>query len=623
MLLQLLCNSIANGTFLEAPDLLKLVQVFKRISHSPEKEKRILSLQVLVEIACKYQNEIASGNEHDLSMLEGFVTTTVFDQIMSLTEKLSDTSEELTEMDSTEFRTLLGFSLQITKNNPSAGFFALEKALSLIDVFEKGSTNSVKNLHSSMFRFLNISLANMLEIRGANLDLYPRLKTLVESIQETSYDIFCFSINVCKTKHDDGFEPLNHKLRICTEIKALRLVKKIIRKRNYWDAYKIGIYSCCEGLWFCSAFIFKKLVGLLKLNVYNSWFKFLLLFSASETEIRLLLFPKPGLQLVQELNKEVDSSEEDIVSCEGINNDYENVNVHSFEGKLCRVCETLHSLDQILESNFEFYLQRWFVSLRMRFLESVIELSRIISKSEIGNGNLKGFLLDLFSCTIKFTHLAKEYDLVAISYLETDSKSHGIISSLALVCSLLAFCTGFLLAFLPRVDGTSFSIIPVLEDLFGRLHGFGTETTPRWQQFLPPDSEVLGLLGSFQPRKYKGHFGTFHSDCQSLCEFALSGLDQLRDSFTKESLEDVGRSTFLNKGVEFLSEVLLNCIALNLRLPKCFFKIRYVSILVYLLLWSTVLPSTGIFFFLGIDRISSNCWYLVAIVVHDCCKQNN
>lgn len=597
MLLQLLCNSIANGTFLEAPDLLKHIQVFKRISHSPEKEKRILSLQVLVEIACKYQNEIASGNEHDLSMLDDFVTTTVFDQIKSLTEKLSDTSEELTEMDSTEFKTLLGFSLQITKNNPSAGFFALEKALSLIDVLEKGSTNSVKNLHSSMFRFLNISLANILETRGVNLDLYPRLKTLAESIQETSYERFSFSINVCKTKHDGGFEPSNHKLRICTEIKALRLVKKITEKRNYWDAYKIGIYSCCEGLWFCSAFIFKKLVGLSKLNVYNSWFKFLLLFSASETEIRLLLFPKPGLQLVQELNKEVDSSEEDTVSCEGINNDYENVNVHSFEGKLCRVCETLHSLDQILESNFEFYLQRWFVSLRMRFLESVIELSRIISKNEIGNGNLKGFLLDLFSCTIKFTHLAKEYDLIAISYLETDSKSHEIISSLALVCSLLAFCTGFLLAFLPQVDGTSFSIIPVLEDLFGRLHGFGTETTPRWEQFLPPDSEVIGLLGSFQPRKYKGHFGTFHSDCQSLCEFALSGLDQLRDSFTKELLEDAGRSTFLHKGVEFLSEVLLNCIGLNLRLPKRFFKIRYVSILIYLLLWGTVLPSTGIFFF--------------------------
>lgn len=583
MLLQLLCNSIANRTFLEARDVLKLIQVLERISHSPETEKQILSLQVLVEIACKYQNKISSGNENDLVMLDDFVTQIVFDHIMSLSEKLSDTSKELTSMDYTEFRTLLGFSLQITKNNPSAGFFALEKALSVIDVLKKCHTNTVRNLLSSLYGFFNISLSEILENRGVNLDFYPKLKTLVESIQENSYERFCLSINICKTKHDNGFEPSNHKLRICTEIKALRLVKKIIGEGNYWGAYKVGIYSCCEGLWFCSDFIFKKLVGVLKSDVYNSWLKFLLLFSASETEIRLLLFPKSGLRLVQELNKEVDSSEEDILCCEDMDNDYENVdlsvNLCSLEGKLCRVCELLHSLDQILVSNFEFYLQRWFVSLRMRFLESVIELTRIINKSEIRNGNLKDLLLDLFDCTMKLTHLAKEYELIGISYLEIDSKSLGIISSLALVCSLLAFCTGILLAFLPREDGTSFSIIPYLEDLFGRLLCSGNEMMRSWKELLPQDSELIGLLGLFQPRKDKGHFGTFWRDCQSLCKFALSGLDQLRNSFAK----DAGRLTFLNNGVEFLSEVLLNCIGLNLRLPKCFFKIRYVVILVYLL----------------------------------------
>ncbi|KAJ3708845.1 hypothetical protein LUZ61_012550 [Rhynchospora tenuis] len=575
---QLICNSIANGACIEKSDLFKLMQVLEKISHSPEKEKRMLSLQILVDIACKYQNEIASGNISDLAMLGDQVTTILFDQVMSVAKMFSDASEELTEMDSTEFKTLLGFSLQIAKDNPSAGLFAFEKALSLIEVLNKSDTNTARNLLSWIYRFLNISLSRILENRGVNLDLYPKLRTMVEYIQQYSYERFCLSINVCKTNHGNSFEPPKHKLRICTEIKALRLAKKIIEKGNYWDAYKIGISSLCEGLWFCSAFVFKKLVGVLKSNVHNSWFQFLLLFSASETEIRLFYFPKPGLQLVQELNKEVDFSADDFVRCEVMDNSNENINFNvdlcSFEGKLCRVCDMLHSVDQILVSNYVFYFQRWFVSLRMRFLEAVIELIRIINKSEIGNGNLKEFLLDLFSCTLKFNQLAKEYDLISISFPEADSKSLQTISNLALVCSLLAFCTGILIAFLPEMDGIHFSINPFLEDLYRRLHGSGIETTPCLRHFLPPDSEVMGFLGIFQPRKDEGHFGTFHRDCQSLYEFALSGLDRLNDSFAKESAKEADSVTSLKKGVEFLSEVLLNCIGLNLRLPKYFFKIR-------------------------------------------------
>jgi hypothetical protein len=81
---------------------------------------------VLVEIACKLQNKIASGNNKDLVMLDDFVTKIIFDQIMSLAAKFNAASKELTEMDSTKFRTLLDLNLKITKNNPSAGLFALE-----------------------------------------------------------------------------------------------------------------------------------------------------------------------------------------------------------------------------------------------------------------------------------------------------------------------------------------------------------------------------------------------------------------------------------------------------------------------------------------------------------------
>ncbi|KAJ4733566.1 Integrator complex subunit 7 [Rhynchospora pubera] len=575
---KLIHNSIANGTCIEKSDLLKLMQVLESISHSPEKEKQMLSLQILVDIACKYQNKIASGNKSELAMFDDRVNTILFDQIMSLAKMLSDASEELTEKDCTVFKTLLGFSLQIAKDNPSAGLFAFEKSLSLIEVLNKSSTNTGRNLLSCIFRLLNISLSRILENRGVNLDLYPKLRTMVEIIQHNSYERFCLHINVCKTNHGNSFEPANHKLRICTEIKALRLVKKIIEKGNYWDAYKIGIYSLCEGLWFCSAFVFKKLFGVLKSNVHNSWCQFLLLFSASETEIRLLYFPKPCLLLVQELNKEVDFSADDFVCCEAMDNDDENINfnvdLHSFEGKLSRVCDMLQSAEQILMPNVVFYFQRWFVSLRKRFLETVIELMRAINKSEIGNGNLKDFLLDLFSCTLKLTQLAKEYDLISISFPKADSKSLRTISSLALICSLLAFCTGIFIAFLNQMDGIHFSIIPFIEDLYGRLHALGIEAAPYLRQLLPPDSEVMGFLGLFQPRKDKGHFGTFHSDCRSLYEFALSGINRLRDSFAKESVKEAGSLTSLKKGVEFLSEVLLNCIGLNLRIPKYFFKIR-------------------------------------------------
>jgi hypothetical protein len=68
----------------------------------------------------------------------------------------------------------------------------------------------------------------------------------------------------------------------------------------------------------------------------------------------------------------------------------------------------------------------------------------------------------------------------------------------------------------PPEVGTIFSIIPYLEDIFQRLDGFGTETTPHWQELLPPDSELIDLFGLFQLKKDVKHLCTFQRDFVSL-----------------------------------------------------------------------------------------------------------
>ncbi|KAJ3683149.1 hypothetical protein LUZ60_013376 [Juncus effusus] len=554
-ILHKILSTFLPNIFIETINLSKIIQTLKNGSHSSQKNNRLLTIQIHVEIVhiC-FQFQIIPENSEPVSENEkenkiaDYVTDIIMDNIVSLTEKLSDSSKEF---GFSEFKALLGFFLQIAKDYP---LVVLERIEFLIEILK----NENENLGLFIVKFLNAYLSIIYENEGVKMeDIYHTVKPSLDYIKQNSYESFCLSMNLYS--NDQG-----PKFRSDREIRAIKLSKNIIEKRNYWEAYKIGIYSCCEGLWFNSSFIFKILVGVMNSNVYNSWFKSLLLLCGNESEIKLILFPRLGLKLVHELNKELDCSKDE----KDMDLDHEKVDLRDFEEKFGTICSRLFSCEENLESNNIFYFQRWFINLRARFLEIILDLIKTINKTGnetlIRDGNLKLVFSNLSNCSSRLIELGKEYDLICASFFHMDKKSHEIISSFALICSSLAFCIVFLLDF-------KISIIPFLEDLFERLQGIDGETTTQLMQLVQINPLAKDLMKS---RVEKGYFGYLNRDCGSLCKFAISGLSQMRKCVDKESRNEGDFFPFMNKELEFLSEILRNCMEVNFRVPKYFFKIR-------------------------------------------------
>nr|XP_029116357.1 uncharacterized protein LOC105060353 isoform X2 [Elaeis guineensis]XP_029116358.1 uncharacterized protein LOC105060353 isoform X2 [Elaeis guineensis] len=464
-----------------------------------------------------------------------------------------------------------------------------------------------------MLRFANACLNIVNESGAINSKVCEMLKLLAEYMQNSrfydcnSFEIFCLcmhayiacccfrmtSVNARDSDHSNvganlGF--FHNVFWVGMERLALEFTKNMLKKRNYWAAYRVGKYSCCEGLWFAAAFTFRKLLDGVQSDSSHCWLKSLLLLAGGESEIKLLLFPKAGVELISGLQTE-SNCEKSFTCVEEQMGQYfgEKADLHDFEGKLARVYSRICSAEEILAASGSsvgfYYFHRWFISLRAKFLEILMGLLGLLSSHKFTEAtpastqNMSPLILNF---ALRLNKLAKDYDLLATSFLDIDCQSYRGISRLALSCSVLAFCSAFALHFsnansalyknvLSCSLGNSEKFLKALitKDIVERLWDMDSKITLQLQQFVTSFWEDVDLFQS-RTRVSSGHIERASLE---LFESGISGVLQIQKD-SKGVKDDEDLQPLFMRGLQLLSYMTRNLMEIPFQVPKYFFSVR-------------------------------------------------
>ncbi|XP_073014294.1 uncharacterized protein [Typha latifolia] len=302
---------------------------------------------------------------------------------------------------------------------------------------------------------------------------------------------------------------------------------------------------------------------------------------------------RAGIELINKLQREDDSEKE--LSCAEIDkrcNFDSNADLHDCEGKLASICSRICLSEETLASSGAsdgvYYFQRWFITLRVKFLDILMEMIGLVLNR--GEENVRfHFLTDrkythtivlgLANISSRFNMLAKDYDLLTTSFPDIDHRSFRSISRLALNCSLLAFCTAFALDFslsptfetvMPCSTRKKLSGLPVLQDLLERLWGIDSTTAVQVQQFMTIYSEQMDF---FQSRPQVNCSGHMERDFVLVCQFAIPGLICIRED-SKGVTDEEDLQSLYNRGLRLLSDTMVKLMELPFQVPRYFFRVR-------------------------------------------------
>ncbi|KAF8762139.1 hypothetical protein HU200_009683 [Digitaria exilis] len=453
-------------------------------------------------------------------------------------------------------------------------------------------------------KFANSCYTVLCKTPGARCNFHDSIKGLIECVNQngsqywSTYEAFqlimsaCIARDTCKIRHankkagDSKEEPnffLTPSVWIAQELCALRITKMLIKKQKYWEAYRSSMYCCRNGLWFTASIVFRKLADAFSSDSFSCWLKSLLLFSAGEIEMKLLLFPSALIKLVGELKTDNDLSED--LYCAESDTDSILSGCQELLGqraKITGICERTCLANDALEPNgssdYDFFFQRWFLSLRSSFLEILTEILGILStnsssyevrEDHLSRELIQGQILTLVSCSSRLSYLAKSYDLLAASHMDMDRHSSSCLARLAFMCSLLSFCTAYSVDFSRAYSDVEpgklpkrFSHASVLQDLLGRVDGPDRQIVSQLQQFMPAsfDAEVC-----LQSSGRMNSSGDLEKDSYSLCHFAMTLLLCARGN---------AKADGMTNGLQPLSSILQKFMELPFVVPKYFFRVR-------------------------------------------------
>lgn len=470
----------------------------------------------------------------------------------------------------------------------------------------KNKRSIMHDLTLCTLRFGNACHDVLCKTSGARYNLHDSIKGLIECVHQndsqywSTYEAFhlimcaCIARDTCKIR-DGNQEPgdskegpsffLTPSVWIAQELCALRMTKMLIKKQKYWEAYRSSMYCCRKGLWFTASFVFRKLADVFNPGSFSCWFKSLLLFSAGEIEMKLLLFPSATIKLVGELKTDNDLSEE--LYCAETDLDSilrESQELHGHQATITGICGRTGLANDALESNaasdYEFFFQRWFISLRSSFLEMLTDILGILSANSsayegredhlnVSGEIIQGQILALASCSLRLSDLAKSYDLLAASHMDMDCHSSSSLARLAFMCSLLAFCTAYSVDFSRACSDVEscklpkrFSYALVLQDLHGRVDGLDRQIVSKLQQFMPTSFDAQVCLQSSGRMNCSGDL---EKDSYSLCHFAVASL---------LSAHGNAKANGMTRGLQLLSTILQKFMELPFVVPKYFFRVR-------------------------------------------------
>ncbi|XP_042484823.1 uncharacterized protein LOC122065096 isoform X3 [Macadamia integrifolia] len=633
--LQIFQCTLPNFPCMSMPEFVELVSVVEKAVQSPVRSKWFSALSLLVDISCKFKGKMEMVSDVESSLLPSKIVILIIDQIILLIKKPYCSDSEMKQ----ECQSLLHFVLRLVEEYPDLGTFVLDKIRfliqSLISMHNEGwnakEPDSVPNfvgfelarcsslaskVGPCLYRFAVSCLEVLDEASVMSIEVLGNAKLLLELLRQNNLftQAICSVYPLLLHYHvmwnsmtynlDKDLRRSQNDHWVEHETLTLEFAKEMITRNDTWSAYRAGKYAACHGVWFASLVTFRTLANKAQSDSCLCWLKSLATLALAESKILLLLFPEESLQLVKQLEINGILAEEvvQLVSRDANFLEYG----EKIAGAYSSVCSSEELLSSTIMPDQAFYFQRWFLCLRSKVLEIVADIIRLVgtnpyNQQSVGrneqiqgsNESKSGFaglsqhihslIYSLFQFSCRFNKLAKEFDLLAASFMGLDSRSFQTISLLALSCSLLAFCTGFVLYF-PNLQyyknsityglemTKNFSHSMLIQDLIERVWHVDDESSTNLKLLLT----VIGGPNScfhFQPRSPLSSPGHRERSILMLCRYAVLGVLQMQEE-AKVVNNDEDLCQFTSACLLLISDVLKKWIHVPFWTPRYFFQVR-------------------------------------------------
>ncbi|KAK1271047.1 hypothetical protein QJS04_geneDACA021056 [Acorus gramineus] len=377
------------------------------------------------------------------------------------------------------------------------------------------------------------------------------------------------------------------------EWKIIEFSKNMMERNNYWAVYRLGKYSTCQGAWFAAAFTFRKLIDRVQSHSCRCWLRSLMLLAGAESEIKLFLFPKQGSQIIIGLQRndacrKPSSADEEEDGRDTGGHDELHYYQEKLESIYGRICSAEKTLTAISTSDGFLYFQRWFLNLRAKVLEVLVDIlglliSCICCEEKINNDGrdeeVYALACNFVPIAFRLKKLAKEYDLLATSFMDIDCRSARSIARLALNCSMLAFCTIFPVYFAKSTwsknmisgncpsDSTPAMLI---QDLIERLFNADSKCAMDLQSFL---GEVGDVSSNIQSRTRIHKTGYKERAIISFSRSAISKVLHLQE-MANGAKDEHDLCKFLRAGLQLLSKLIKEWMYIPFEAPRYYFQAR-------------------------------------------------
>ncbi|KAK4347902.1 hypothetical protein RND71_034241 [Anisodus tanguticus] len=471
----------------------KFVEIVEFKIQSPIISERLFAVHVLAIIFDKLSRILKDSASGNGSIVASHMITFTTSRISQLIKLVVDNPHPYKEVEQ-EIKSLLLILVNLVERHRDLSGIVLDKICIVVEQLVSllneltGMTNSGSDDHhiteldkanriatvSRVLVYLSqilITCFEMLDVSTAgSTQVFNRMEHLVEHMHQSSLlPVYIHLIYDLLLHFDAAYQCMwleigedmvsNKKIRLsrCSslsrdgslsqlEIFIIDRAKQILDERDYWLSYKLAKYAACHGAWLVAAYVFGKLIPMVRSDNCCFWLISLSHLSELERQVQLL-----GLTLSGNTAGKI-ATINHIENVVGVSN------------KLC----CLEKAFDASVSGHAFSFQRWFITLRSKVVETVADVLKLLSMNSFSqeatrsteqieerilvqhfesSQGLSSLLQLLANASSQFMRLVKEFELLATSVIDMDRKSMKIVSDLGLSCSLLAFSTGLTFCF--------------------------------------------------------------------------------------------------------------------------------------------------------------------------------
>ncbi|XP_021769279.1 uncharacterized protein LOC110733524 isoform X2 [Chenopodium quinoa] len=615
--LKMLSYGMLDMLLIDVDEFKKLLKYVEDATRSPIPSVRFLAFQILVSISDKLKGRDELMLEFNPITYPSGVVSVISDQITVLVRLVLDgTSNCQVEQ---ELGSMLKLLLLLVENHSELGDFIVDKLHFIIknmaelqniplSAIQNPEVHKVVNtrakqscsMHVLMFyvyRFLVAFLETLEDSCAMTNEISCKLKLMVSFICDnnlfdcSTHTFFALLLHALvnwnhfmpEDKSGNSVQRLNGSPSKLVESDAIIYVcaTNMLTGGYNWCAYKAGRYASCKGGWDVASFIFQHLEAKVQSELCSQWLKFLVKFSRSEKNVKVLL--QKGS------------------CCLPLDHVLVPLTVDGYIEKLINAfddtCSSVKILEAISLQTQTLCFQRWFMALRQKVLLVMVDMMKLLNdylfpkaglessrhgESDFTDGQpivqkMKDMMSSLVRVSAKLASMAKEYDMISSSFVDLDSRSFKQISALAFGCSALAFCTEFInlipnspdFVDLTKESGYCQSVI--IKDLAVRL----------WHTDLEMCKNLMSLLKECQMPERFLHFLSGHGipkvnhvseDLLTLCRSSVRRLMKLQNECMSAEDEDTMWQAYKDR-MQLLLNIVEAWMHIPFRVPKYFFRL--------------------------------------------------